>query len=1600
MSRKDNLIKSKSIYTLRSRHTVIPNGIIFENDHVTITPNDGIYNEDMPLFSDSNFKFRIGVNSRGRRKHSRGGFVSVDGGDDNVWTLLNLPETEKLKDCKIILKPNYSSLKDFAYYGSAVELLRATVNDVIFRYPGGIYYYKENMAPSITLDAGFGLKKYYLVSNEFNIDYWSPIGCSTDGVDNPLRILGASYMHYVDYKGRPIALNICITGYCPNSVIGRVSFVNISSSDDDNYLPYSLGIDNDIVFGDGANNYIENNIPEPYKYYLSITATTTTNIPIAQKEIVFVATTNKNNTHTASVITDNYGVCGVYVPYNGEGIWHGDANDIYDIRDWVAYYDNGTNLYYNSHTLRIIANREFEDTIIVKDEVPQFNFPFIVWVYFCGTKEPIQSAFVKFYLKVGNEANGTLVKETETNENGIAYFNEDDFDQSLFQNSPTHWYAVVIYDGETHVTETFSMTGASYASTCFDQTQNTIPFLTCSIVGVLNNNGTVGSGNRALINFYTDDVTRYTITGLTDENGTFLVTEEMFHGQFPDIHPIKANGEITYNGETRLSSYVYIFESVLDPHDYILTVYFTEGNGKTKTLLCDVEFTGSQIGPVSGVDVTFTVNTDKSQFVYTAISGSNAYGIAGVDIPSNIWNGNGPISELVLDGNIWTVNCVYEGVSYDGVLGGLSIKNGQYRNIIQIQKECYWPWIIVYANDGSNMLPGAYCTVCASTKSCGNFWYYANGITDAEGKFIVSSNQSDWQHFNGTPFATPNEFLMWKASAVYHGNGPTNPMVTCGILNNISNEYTFVFNETPINPHSTYGCNDMNDDNSFVIFMDGDGNRLLLTDKNGAPENDNPNSIIIEPKKDIIEEFWENIDDFESVLLNRNTKPLYKSVFETPKIEGGKHLYDYRSYVWPTINGYTPDTSSGAFKGYIGKLIEIATYYDEYDSDNLWRMMTHDSIKNLDKSAIIYSDYEKLDLSRMEAMIRIHGRLFDDIVRYANGIKYVNSITYDEKNNLPDYFLSENVDIGGLEVKSINEFQKFDNTERKNQLITSENVFSGSMYSGITTFECNEEFMKRLSLSEDYILSTKGTRRGIEYILGMFGYRYRRDDGTDYADNEICIGDYKITEYIRIANKFPKYMELSQLVLLGNYTHNDTENENILQGYPLNVVIPADSEGEFDYYTIPWVNNGENYLNDIYFQEKGGWGKIHKKNINLDITTSNYIEEASGFTLYSETEPYMMYVSDLEELTSLSNNVIYEGMVCYVTDISGIYSNYKTEIDYDSSIIFAGNEMERTFYDRTGTNPQNIITYESNSTRDYSHYFVLVNTALSNHIGYVRNDLYSCYGWRNVLLREFKDGPITYDGLKVLYLESLSLNTKGNNPHCGFGNYDDGLNYIEKLNRIFGYTIDSGYFDFVKDNPDYAAEFNEICTAGFGISGLTEDNEKCYYFTNTESQFYYDDRTNVNMNELNVSSVDIHGNSCELVQIILDGEDEDVLDESKYNRFVNPESGSTTEECASFSVVNVKNLKITFYTGGNQYFEKYLQDVVFTYLNEMIPSTTIIEFEFVDNCLGLVNHTVSDGDMYDYEGSIVGNIVGHDVSISTSDDDSIYLIENNEGIIN
>ena len=191
-------------------------------------------------------------------------------------------------------------------------------------------------------------------------------------------------------------------------------------------------------------------------------------------------------------------------------------------------------------------------------------------------------------------------------------------------------------------------------------------------------------------------------------------------------------------------------------------------------------------------------------------------------------------------------------------------------------------------------------------------------------------------------------------------------------------------------------------------------------------------------------------------------------------------------------------------------------------------------------------------------MIHVQGRLYDDIKCYIDNIKYMNSISYDEKNNTPDYFLSDVVENDGWEAKNVTSFKKTDEYE-----VTYD------------VSNVNSNFARRLGLSSNYIHSMKGTRKGIEAILGMFGYEYGKD--------------YTITEYYAKCSNFLSYDDVSCLRAEFDYVNGD-ENTNFMKGYPVAIIESSTTitdengniEDEFPGYTlIPWYDSSEKYEYDF-----------------------------------------------------------------------------------------------------------------------------------------------------------------------------------------------------------------------------------------------------------------------------------------------------------------------------------------------------------------------------------------------------------------------------------
>ena len=644
----------------------------------------------------------------------------------------------------------------------------------------------------------------------------------------------------------------------------------------------------------------------------------------------------------------------------------------------------------------------------------------------------------------------------------------------------------------------------------------------------------------------------------------------------------------------------------------------------------------------------------------------------------------------------------------------------------------------------------------------------------------------------------------------------------------------------------------------------------------------------IRPNSSIVNAFYDELDDFGRVLLDRQSKPMYTATFNTPFEADSGYFTFKQKYTWPSTYGWNPDIDTPGYENYLRRLIDLATFHDEYDSDNIWRSMTHEGIKNLDWTFTRIRDdqvdvFDNIDTSKVEPILKIYGRQYDDLKRAADVIAKSGNVTYDKKNNVPDFFLEDVLNLSGWETVSVNP------TDDNNFVTPS--LYPGESR-GYTGVDANNEFLRRLKINSAYLFSMKGTRQGLVSLLSLFGMK----EGDDYA----------IHEYVGVAKgTYPKYDDVT-LFNEGKYNATAYETDP-LAGIPV-ALPPRGIGGSQAPYVVPWYERGKKYDGDLYFQMKGGWAKSDKKRINLPHLVGEdmkYIHETDDFKLYEDTISDLKYVGTLDDLVELGRSVVKTGDVCYVTNITGILDKYSMSPD------------------------DNLIDFE-----DASHYFYLANDEYANTLGYRENAQQDVkYGWICVTNAEIS-AATSEVALKILYLESIVDNTEGNNPHMGHGQYDGGEEYIDNMFKPFGPAVQLD--DFVTMSIDEARDRAEELSFE---KNIVEDNKKCMYFS---------DRVKYNKDAASTEKAvlkEIQMPAYEKGLIESGTNITGVVNTIAYN----PEGGYTNDLSAANSIVNLKHLKIEFYpanlddNGKNEYTD-YITNKVLFYVKQMIPTTTIFEY--------------------------------------------------------
>ena len=694
------------------------------------------------------------------------------------------------------------------------------------------------------------------------------------------------------------------------------------------------------------------------------------------------------------------------------------------------------------------------------------------------------------------------------------------------------------------------------------------------------------------------------------------------------------------------------------------------------------------------------------------------------------------------------------------------------------------------------------------------------------------------------------------------------------------------------------------------------------------------------------DEVFDSFDDFEKVLLNRDTIPMFKAKFYTPKeTEKGVITYE-RSYVWPTMNGnWNIDMESASYASYLESLLYIANYYDEIRTDNIWRSYTHESIKNFDWTTpkdtyVPEIDGDLIDTERLEAIMRVCGRQFDDIKRYIENIKFTTNISYDSKNNMPDDDMTKFLEMNGWEVKNVA-------PSNDNGLIHDE-VYPGK-HVKYNPEDVNNEFLKRMILNSRSILSKKGTRAGIEEMYSMFGiFDIKYGETMNYCGSAQTIG-FTIDEYDVFADG---YISGSDVDLVYNINKEknqyETSFEKVLYDYP-GLMVDEKFEVGGIRYLVPWYDADYEYDGRPYYQMMGGWGKRHRKNVMVPFADIAEIFSDENFSIYDETVKNIKVVDDLRTLNDTPIGFLNEGDVYYVLNMNGAPDcELEGDSGYSHYVLFTSDPS-----DFSGS------TYPY----DEEHVWCLISNSEFN----------------------VPTEDLSWYAKKIIYMESIHDVQDGNNPHDGKGLYDDGRSYFDYYRQIFKGTFDNDMFSEYRARisnenarrnyenrfrvdvlPPLEDNTSAVTDVGFELIGVDDsgytipDNSKIWFFLSQDNGIY---------------PTSEYSGSTLYTRAFEEG-DFSLIDETYYplkyedKQFQNApirDTGSTitvsgdtldipvgvqdiTQEITqygpdatwSYSVINTKKLKITYYLPWEM--EDYVTDVVEFYVKQLIPSTVITEF--------------------------------------------------------
>jgi hypothetical protein len=352
----------------------------------------------------------------------------------------------------------------------------------------------------------------------------------------------------------------------------------------------------------------------------------------------------------------------------------------------------------------------------------------------------------------------------------------------------------------------------------------------------------------------------------------------------------------------------------------------------------------------------------------------------------------------------------------------------------------------------------------------------------------------------------------------------------------------------------------------------------------------------VKPNDTEIELFFTQLDDFEKVLLNRLTSPIYTAYFSVPKESDNGVFFNDIFLTWPTSDGYNLDIDSFSYGRYVNDLISMATDFDNNKTNLIARRFVSESIHEYDTDGGGNETYGR----KINKLLKIYGREFDEIKKYIDGISFANVVTYNKLDNTSDELIKMMAKTLGFDVLLTVGSEKFNILE--NIQPSYETPFSGYSRS-LSAKELDIELWRRLIINAWWLFKSKGTRKVIEFFLNLFKIPECLISLNEYvylAENKIDMDDFFI-----------------QLRKFGDIFGESQVSQSI-SDYPV------------DIYGFPKIQPN---TPDDYFQNFGFWyngGSESTQGNNPHISTSQFSDTYDfGWSYYDKYKCFIPNYTDL-----------------------------------------------------------------------------------------------------------------------------------------------------------------------------------------------------------------------------------------------------------------------------------------------------------------------------------------------------------------------------------